>query len=191
MSLGSKILSLRQQHKITQKELAEKLNVTDKAVSRWENDKNLPDVEMIRKLSNVFEITITELFDSIENIDINDEEKYDFDKIWIYKRNSIISHALLITSLLFLLFIKFFLPLTGNEQVDFPIKFLNSFLFFCAFITFILGILINIISFLKLYLFSLTKYYRLEYYRALIKYLSISLIILILIILNTALLFIF
>ena len=64
MTLGSKIADLRKENKITQKELAQKLNVSDKVVSRWETGASLPDVEMMKKLAVVFKVTIAELYDS-------------------------------------------------------------------------------------------------------------------------------
>ena len=42
-------------------ELADKLNVTDKAVSIWETGKCYPDIEIIEKLSEIFDVTINEL----------------------------------------------------------------------------------------------------------------------------------
>lgn len=47
--LGNLIVSLRKKYNMTQKELGEKLNVSDKAISRWETGKNYPDIEQNRK----------------------------------------------------------------------------------------------------------------------------------------------
>ncbi|MDE5964967.1 MAG: helix-turn-helix domain-containing protein, partial [Eubacterium sp.] len=44
---GSFIAQLRKEHNLTQKELAEKINVTDKAISRWETGKGLPEVSLL------------------------------------------------------------------------------------------------------------------------------------------------
>lgn len=59
--IGSFIKELRTQKNITQKELAEKIGVTDKAVSRWETGKGIPDVSLLIPLSNVLGITVNEL----------------------------------------------------------------------------------------------------------------------------------
>ena len=50
---GLFIAELRKQKGYTQKELAEKLMVTDKAVSRWETGKGFPDTSLLRNLSNI------------------------------------------------------------------------------------------------------------------------------------------
>ena len=47
-SIGSFIAALRRANDMTQKELAERLSVSDKAVSRWERDENLPDLMLLR-----------------------------------------------------------------------------------------------------------------------------------------------
>ena len=58
---GEFIASLRKEKKLTQKELADKLNVTDKAISRWETGKGYPDVESLQNLSAFFGVSINEL----------------------------------------------------------------------------------------------------------------------------------
>ena len=49
---------------MTQKELADKINVTDKAVSKWERGKGIPDIVNLEELAKVFGITIVELINS-------------------------------------------------------------------------------------------------------------------------------
>lgn len=58
---GAFISALRKEKNLSQKELAEKLNVTDKAISRWETGKGYPDIESLENLSEFFEISINEL----------------------------------------------------------------------------------------------------------------------------------
>lgn len=60
-TIGSFIATLRKANGMTQRELAEKLNVTDKTVSRWETDEGLPDVTIIPVLAEIFGITCDEL----------------------------------------------------------------------------------------------------------------------------------
>lgn len=55
--IGKKIKALRQEHKITQAELARILNVTRSAVALWETNKTLPDIKNIIELANVFNIS--------------------------------------------------------------------------------------------------------------------------------------
>ena len=58
---GQFIAKLRKERDLTQQELAEALNVTDKAVSRWETGRGLPDAESMLALSAFFGVTINEL----------------------------------------------------------------------------------------------------------------------------------
>ena len=63
-SIGETIATLRKEKKMTQSDLAQKMNVTDKAVSKWERGISLPDVETISKLADVLEVSVEELFKS-------------------------------------------------------------------------------------------------------------------------------
>ena len=54
---GKFIKELRKKSNMTQKELGEKLNVTDKAVSKWERGLSFPDITIINDLAKVFNIT--------------------------------------------------------------------------------------------------------------------------------------
>ena len=55
------ISDLRKSHNMTQKALAEKLNVTDKAVSKWERGLSCPDVSILAPLADILGVTISEL----------------------------------------------------------------------------------------------------------------------------------
>lgn len=61
IKIGKFISELRRENKITQEELGEKLGVTNKTISRWENGNYLPGVEMLQLLSTVFSVSINEL----------------------------------------------------------------------------------------------------------------------------------
>jgi len=56
------LIYLRKQHKMTQLELAKKLNYSDKAISRWEKGEVLPDVEVLQNICNIYNISIEEIF---------------------------------------------------------------------------------------------------------------------------------
>ena len=60
-SMGETIASLRKQKGMTQNELAEKMNVTDKAVSKWERDLSCPDIHTISKLADILDVSVEEL----------------------------------------------------------------------------------------------------------------------------------
>ena len=59
--IGKFIAKCRKEKKLTQTELAEKLGVTDKSVSNWENGRNMPDLSMFKALCDELGITINEL----------------------------------------------------------------------------------------------------------------------------------
>lgn len=58
---GKAIVKLRKEKGFTQKELADKLNVSDKAVSRWETGKNYPDIETLQQLAVVLDVSVNDL----------------------------------------------------------------------------------------------------------------------------------
>lgn len=60
-TLGSMIATLRKEQGWTQLELAERMGVTDKAVSKWERDLSCPDVSTIPKLAELFGVSVDEL----------------------------------------------------------------------------------------------------------------------------------
>ncbi len=59
--LGANIVSYRKRYHMTQAELAEKLNYTDKAVSKWERGESMPDVVTLVQLAELFGVTVNEL----------------------------------------------------------------------------------------------------------------------------------
>lgn len=59
--IGKFIAECRKKQNLTQAQLGEKLGVTDKAVSKWENGLRLPDVTILNDLSNILNVTTTEL----------------------------------------------------------------------------------------------------------------------------------
>ena len=59
--LGSKIVSLRNQHNLSQEKLAEELNVSRQAVSNWERNKSEPDFSTLCKICGIFGVTVDEL----------------------------------------------------------------------------------------------------------------------------------
>ncbi len=56
-TLGIMIAELRKQHGMTQLELAEKMGVTDKAVSKWERDLSCPDINSIPNLAEILGVS--------------------------------------------------------------------------------------------------------------------------------------
>ncbi len=66
---GKFICELRKEKSLTQKELAEKLFVSDKTVSKWERGASIPNVMLLIPISEILEVTVTELLKG-ERIDI-------------------------------------------------------------------------------------------------------------------------
>lgn len=66
-NIGETIASLRKEKGMTQSELAEKMNVTDKAVSKWERNLSCPDINTISKLANILDISVEELLKTKKN----------------------------------------------------------------------------------------------------------------------------
>ena len=60
-TLGAMIAELRKQHGMTQLELAEKMGVTDKAVSKWERDLSCPDINSIPDLAEILGVSVEDL----------------------------------------------------------------------------------------------------------------------------------
>ncbi len=63
-TLGETISSLRKEKNMTQNNLAEKMNVTDKAVSKWERNLSCPDVNSIPKLAEILDVSVEELLNA-------------------------------------------------------------------------------------------------------------------------------
>jgi transcriptional regulator with XRE-family HTH domain len=59
--IAKKIKELRTKNNLTQKEFADKMNVTFQAVSKWENGKSIPDISILKKMSEDFNINLEEL----------------------------------------------------------------------------------------------------------------------------------
>ena len=74
-NIGNTIAELRKKKKWTQTELAQKLNVSDKAVSKWENDGGLPSVEFFPKLAELFGVSIDYLMTGREELVAEEREE--------------------------------------------------------------------------------------------------------------------
>lgn len=68
---GKLIRSLRQRKKLTQLALAEMLGVSDKAVSKWETGKGLPDLTLIQPLAQALDVSVIELMNGEQIINRN------------------------------------------------------------------------------------------------------------------------
>ena len=73
--IGTFICSLRKEKNLTQKELADKLNITNKAISKWERGISCPDISLLIPLSDILEVTTNEILNGQreEVSDINED----------------------------------------------------------------------------------------------------------------------
>ena len=74
IKIGKFIASCRKKKNLTQEQLAEKLYITDRAVSKWERGLSLPDADKMLDLCNILDINVNELLNG-EKIDMKDYEK--------------------------------------------------------------------------------------------------------------------
>ena len=124
--IGKYIFNKRKEKNMTQQELASKLGVTDKAVSKWERGIGLPDISYLESLSDILGISILELLrgeDMNKNIDnsvIVESVKYG--SMLTKNKIKLIINTLLITIILFISFLVLFLNIKNiiylNKEYD-------------------------------------------------------------------------
>ena len=93
INLGEKLKSLRKEKNISQEKLAQYLNVSFQAVSKWENSSTYPDIELLPELARFFGITVDELLGAEQIDEKKLYEEYEARAAEIY-RNGDISKAL-------------------------------------------------------------------------------------------------
>jgi len=78
--IGKFIVKCRKEKNLTQEQLSEKLGVTNKSISRWENGKTMPDYSILKDLCNILEIDVNELLAG-EKIKKEDIQNYSIDNL--------------------------------------------------------------------------------------------------------------
>ena len=85
--LGAFIAGRRKELSLTQAQLAEKIHVTDKAVSRWERGVGLPDINLVEDLAKALDVSLVELMqakkEERESITTGEAEKIVYDTIYM------------------------------------------------------------------------------------------------------------
>ncbi len=113
--IGNFIAEQRVKKKLTQKELANKLNVTNKAVSKWENGRSLPDVGLFENLCFELDISLNELLSGGKD---NKKEKKDEATMYFLKhfkkKNKVLLLASVITIFLILFISGLFIYFINN-----------------------------------------------------------------------------
>lgn len=80
--VGQLILKLRKERNLTQLELANKLNLSDKTISKWERGLGCPDISVLRELSYIFEVNIEKIL--IGDLEPNDKDGGNMKRIKFY-----------------------------------------------------------------------------------------------------------
>ncbi len=113
--IANNIIELRKSKKWTQIELAEKLNYSDKAISKWERAESLPDVTVLQQIAALFSVSVDYLLEVQHNLEANisrSEQKHQ-------QRNHLVI-TLLSTMLVFLIATIVFVVI-GILSINLPI----------------------------------------------------------------------
>ena len=125
--IGKFILELRKDKKMTQQELADKFGVTDRAISKWENGRGMPDISLMKPLCEILDITLNELI-SGEKIDKKEYQKKSDENIfktikYTNKKTNFFKKFLICLISVFLILILMFIidvrKMNQNEEVVF------------------------------------------------------------------------
>ena len=74
--IGSFLKELRKEKGLTQEQLAEHFNISDRTVSRWENGNNMPDLSILVELADFYDVDVREIIDGERKSEVmNQEEK--------------------------------------------------------------------------------------------------------------------
>ena len=74
MSFGEILKKLRQEKRLTQEELAIKINSSRSNIANYENNNNMPSVEILNRLSEIFDVSVDYLLGKSETIKLSDED---------------------------------------------------------------------------------------------------------------------
>ena len=100
--IGKFIAECRKEQNYTQAVLAEKLGITDRAISKWENGKSMPDASIMLELCELLKISVNELLRGEQNAMDNYKEKAEEKLIEIQKKKDKAQKSLLRTELVWL-----------------------------------------------------------------------------------------
>ena len=103
MTLGEKIKELRKNKGLSQEDLANKLNISRQAVSKYEKDINEPNIDTIKRISIYFNVCLEYLLNDDSSLDNKDESKNNISNK-ANNKNIVLYYILLIISILIILF---------------------------------------------------------------------------------------
>ena len=112
---GKKIAELRKEKGLTQKDLAEKLNVTDKAVSKWERGINFPELTVMENLAKVLDTTVVDLL-SLEKA-TSEEVVEEVTRLSVFEKEQILQELRIRSYLKIIIEIVVFLALIQASKI--------------------------------------------------------------------------
>lgn len=118
--IGNFIRMIRIEKEMTQQELADKIGVTDRAISKWENGRGMPDITLLIPLSSCLGVTVLELLNGERGIDEENavieliKEKDKKTKIWRYLSIGIINIIFVI--MMIILIFGFLIPMAYENS---------------------------------------------------------------------------
>ena len=118
INIGKVIATLRKENHLTQKELGELLNASYQAISKWENGLSEPDLEMLQKMANIFQVPTSIFFgsekDNQENV--NNEYKKNLNQNKSYLKSKLF-YIVFSISFVFVCLIFYALISTANSKI--------------------------------------------------------------------------
>lgn len=112
VKIGKFIAQCRKNKNMTQAELAEKLNITDRAISKWETGKGMPDSSIMLELCNELDITVNELL-SGEMIEMNNYDKKAEENLLKLNKSNENKNKILLKFRIMIVLLVFILALIG------------------------------------------------------------------------------
>ncbi len=90
VKIGTFLKELRKEKDLTQEDLAEQLNVSNRTISRWETGSNMPDIGMLVEIADFYEVSIPEIIDGERKSEnMNQETRDTAIKMAEYSKNEV------------------------------------------------------------------------------------------------------
>lgn len=145
MEFNEKLQNLRQQKGFTQEELAKSLYVSRTAISKWESGRGYPNIDSLKRIANVFSVTVDELLSGDELLDIAEQDNKQKEN-----RFRDLTFGLLDISALMLFFLPFFAQKSNGLIQEVSLLSLTSISPYLKFAYFVLVTIIVIFGVLTL-----------------------------------------
>ena len=148
-SISNIIRTKRKEKNLTQEELASRLKVTEKAISRWETGRGTPDISLLIPLSNELDISVSEILNGKEDDKVNNNIEEIINYIGVSKKKKS-KLPLIITIILSIIILFLYLYYLKCEYSSLHIPYYNEFIINLFFI----GSVIGLNSFISNYYFD-------------------------------------